>query len=176
MIRDEGGSRGEPPQTSTGDVRHGIGLILRITMQGVPPRGTKLFSPARKRWVSGTQKSLGSQPLQGRHNMPHSYISSVLHIVFSTKQRTHLIPSDHQPRLWNYLAGIARNHGMHVLAVGGTANHVHLLIVLPAETALADAVRTLKATPVAGCGKRRSRLHGSKDTEPSALARHSSNA
>jgi REP element-mobilizing transposase RayT len=77
--------------------------------------------------------------------MPHSYVSSVFHIVFSTKQRTQLIPTDRQPNLWNYLAGIARNHGMHILAVGGTANHVHVLIVLPAETALADAVRTLKA-------------------------------
>ena len=77
--------------------------------------------------------------------MPHSYISSFFHIVFSTKQRTHFIPADRQPNLWNYLAGIARNHAMHVLAVGGTANHVHILIVLPAETALADAVRTLKA-------------------------------
>jgi REP element-mobilizing transposase RayT len=77
--------------------------------------------------------------------MPHSYISSIFHVVFSTKQRTHLVPADHQTRLWNYLAGITRNHGMHVLAVGGTSNHVHLLIVLPAEMALADAVRTLKA-------------------------------
>ena len=77
--------------------------------------------------------------------MPHSYVSSVFHIVFSTKQRTHLIPADRQPRLWNYLAGIACTHGMQVLAVGGTADHVHIMIALPAETALADAVRTLKA-------------------------------
>ena len=77
--------------------------------------------------------------------MPHSYISSVFHVVFSTKQRTQLIPADRQSRLWNYLAGIAHNHGMQMLAAGGTANHVHLLIVLPAETALSDAVRTLKA-------------------------------
>ena len=77
--------------------------------------------------------------------MPHSYVSSVFHVVFSTKRRMQLIPPDHQSRLWNYLAGIARNHGMQVLAAGGTANHVHLLIVLPAETALSDAVRTLKA-------------------------------
>ena len=77
--------------------------------------------------------------------MPHSYVSCVFHIVFTTKQRTQLIPPDHQSRLWNYLAGIAHNHGMQMLAAGGTANHVHLLIVLPAEMALADAVRTLKA-------------------------------
>ena len=77
--------------------------------------------------------------------MPHSYVSSVFHVVFSTKQRTHLIPTDHQSRLWNYLAGIARNHGMQMLAVGGTQNHVHMLVVLPSDMALSDAVRTLKA-------------------------------
>jgi REP element-mobilizing transposase RayT len=56
-----------------------------------------------------------------------------------------LIRPDHQSRLWNYLAGIARNHGMQVLAVGGTENHVHILVVLPPDMALSDAVRTLKA-------------------------------
>ena len=88
------------------------------------PRHAELFeliSPARKRFVSG------------------------FHIVFSTKQRTQLIPAGYQSRLWNYFAGIAHNHGMQMLAAGGTANHVYLLLVLPAETALADAVRTLKA-------------------------------
>jgi len=77
--------------------------------------------------------------------MPHSYVSSVFHVVFSTKQRTQFIPASAQPRLWNYLAGIARNHGIHALAIGGTENHVHLLITIPPDTALADAVRTLKA-------------------------------
>jgi REP element-mobilizing transposase RayT len=77
--------------------------------------------------------------------MPHSYVSSVFHIVFSTKQRMQLIPADRQPRLWNYLAGIALNHGIQVLAVGGTENHVHMLVVLPADMALSNAVRTLKA-------------------------------
>ena len=76
--------------------------------------------------------------------MPHSYVSSVFHIVFSTKQRMQLIPADRQSRLWNYLAGIALNHGIQVLAVGGTEDHVHMLVVLPADTALSDAVRTLK--------------------------------
>src|ERR1039457_1884057 len=76
--------------------------------------------------------------------MPHSYVSSVFHIVFSTKHRMQLIPADRQSRLWNYLAGIALNHGIQVLAVGGTENHVHILVVLPADTALSDAVRTLK--------------------------------
>jgi putative transposase len=76
--------------------------------------------------------------------MPHSYISSLFHIVFSTKERRQLIRADLQPRLWNYLAAIAHNHGVHVIAVGGTENHVHILLVLPPDASLQDVVRTLK--------------------------------
>ena len=84
---------------------------------------------------------VGRRPEPG---LPHSYVSSVFHIVFSTKQRRQLIPAAAQNRVWNYLAGIARNHRMQTLAVGGTQNHVHMLLALPSDTALSDAVRTLK--------------------------------
>ena len=76
--------------------------------------------------------------------MPHSYVSSIFHIVFSTKERRQLIRADLQPRLWNYLAAIARNHGVHVIAVGGTENHVHVLLVMPTDATLETVVRTLK--------------------------------
>jgi REP element-mobilizing transposase RayT len=74
----------------------------------------------------------------------HTYICSIFHIVFSTKERIALISAELQPRLWNYLAAIARNHGVRVLAIGGTANHVHILLNLPTDQKLADVVRTLK--------------------------------
>ena len=76
--------------------------------------------------------------------MAHSHICSFFHIVFSTKQRTKLIPPATQARLWNYLAGIARNHRIQSLAIGGTENHVHMLLAFPPDLALADAVRVLK--------------------------------
>ena len=75
----------------------------------------------------------------------HSHVCSIVHVVFGTKQRMQLIPAAVQPRLWNYLAGIARNHHIQALAVGGTEDHVHLLLRLPPDMALSDAVRTLKA-------------------------------
>jgi putative transposase len=65
--------------------------------------------------------------------------------VFSTKQRMQLIPRPSQSRLWNYLAGIAQNHAIQPIAIGGTENHVHMLLRLPPELAICDAVRTLKA-------------------------------
>jgi len=76
--------------------------------------------------------------------MPHSYVTSLFHLVFSTKERRQLIRADLQPRLWNYLAAIARNHGVHLIAVGGTENHVHILLMLPPDATLQDVVRTLK--------------------------------
>jgi REP element-mobilizing transposase RayT len=43
------------------------------------------------------------------------------------------------------MAGIAKNHGMHALAIGGTEDHVHALIQLPAAMSIAKATQVLKA-------------------------------
>jgi REP-associated tyrosine transposase len=75
--------------------------------------------------------------------MPRSYVLNYVHCVFSTKGRTQLI-RDPQP-LWAYMRGIARNCGFDILAIGGTENHVHVLIRLPAGKQLVDLVRDLKA-------------------------------
>ncbi len=76
--------------------------------------------------------------------MTHSLTSSLFHIVFTTKDRTNLINPQLQPRLWSYLKGIAEKNGMETLAVGGTDNHVHGLLQLPATMSLAKAVQLVK--------------------------------
>ncbi|HYX52778.1 MAG TPA: transposase [Candidatus Limnocylindrales bacterium] len=63
--------------------------------------------------------------------MPHTYSQNYLHVVFSTKERRKLIKQQMQPKLWSYMAGIARNHNFLVLANGGMDDHAHLLIQLP---------------------------------------------
>ena len=60
--------------------------------------------------------------------MPYSYSSCLIHYVWSTKERRNLISANLQPRLWAYLGGIANQNEMKALAVGGTDNHVHLLV------------------------------------------------
>src|SRR5215469_13732290 len=76
--------------------------------------------------------------------MSHSLSRSLFHVVFSTKQRLSLIPRSSLDNTWAYIAAIARNHRMGVFTVGGTQDHVHALVELPPDVALADAVRTLK--------------------------------
>ena len=76
--------------------------------------------------------------------MSHTYVFALYHCVFSTKERRGLIPPARQPDVWSYLGGIARRNGFKLLAAGGTDNHVHLLISLPATLPLAKAVQLLK--------------------------------
>jgi putative transposase len=77
--------------------------------------------------------------------MSHTYTSNLLHCTFSTRGRRTLINPGIQQRLWPYLGGIAREHKMKALAVGGVADHVHLLLSLPATVAIAKAVQLIKA-------------------------------
>jgi REP element-mobilizing transposase RayT len=75
--------------------------------------------------------------------MARSYVLNYIHCVFSTKNRTQLI-RDPEP-LWAYVRGIARNCKFDLLAIGGTVDHVHILLSLPANRNLADVMRDIKA-------------------------------
>lgn len=77
--------------------------------------------------------------------MGHSYCSSLYHCVFSTKERRRTIAPEMQDRLWAYTGGIAREHGMTALAVGGIEDHIHLLITIPATKDVATAMREIKS-------------------------------
>jgi REP element-mobilizing transposase RayT len=76
--------------------------------------------------------------------MSHTYSSNRLHVIFSTKQREKRLREDIQPKLWAYMAGIARNHAFEALVIGGAEDHCHALILLPAPMPLSKAVQTLK--------------------------------
>jgi putative transposase len=77
--------------------------------------------------------------------MSHSFACLLTHAVFSTKDRAPFIKGDCGERLWPYMGGIAREIGGKALIVGGTADHVHLLLSLPPTLCAADAMRDLKA-------------------------------
>jgi REP element-mobilizing transposase RayT len=76
--------------------------------------------------------------------MAHTYVSDLIHCVFSTKGRRKLIPWEIQSELWSFLGGIARQNGFKALVVGGTEDHLHVLLSLPASLPLAKALQLLK--------------------------------
>ena len=76
--------------------------------------------------------------------MAHSHVCCFMHVVFSTKDRMGLLTPEVRERLFPYMGGIARRNEFAVVCVGGTENHVHLLLSLPATIAIARAVQLVK--------------------------------
>jgi REP element-mobilizing transposase RayT len=77
--------------------------------------------------------------------MSHTYCCSLFHCVFSTKERRKTINAEIQPRLWAYMGGIAREHQMKALGIGGMEDHVHLLLSLPSSLSIAAAMQAIKS-------------------------------
>ena len=77
--------------------------------------------------------------------VPHTYSTNLVHCGFSTKGRVDLISAVLEERLHAYMFGTAKNLGIEILALGGTANHIHFLMTLPPARPLSYAMRDLKA-------------------------------
>jgi len=77
--------------------------------------------------------------------MAHTYPNVLIHCIFSTKNRRNSIPDELHEKLGMYFVGTGKSHDIPVLCAGGTANHAHLLIALPASMPLAKAIQVFKA-------------------------------
>jgi len=74
----------------------------------------------------------------------HSFVSCLIHCVWSTKNREPRLIPNLRERLWPYLGGIAKQNQMKTLAIGGAADHVHILLSLPATLSVAKVMQLLK--------------------------------
>ena len=77
--------------------------------------------------------------------MASTHLSLHYHIVFSTKHREPSLDAAQRPRIHEYLGGTIRGLKGIPHAVGGTADHVHLLLSLRASHCLADVMREVKS-------------------------------
>jgi len=77
--------------------------------------------------------------------MSSTHLSLHYHLVFRTKNDEPVITSAWRDRLHAYLGGVIRTLGGAPEAIGGVADHVHLLVGLRATHTLADVLRELKS-------------------------------
>jgi REP-associated tyrosine transposase len=77
--------------------------------------------------------------------MPSTHLSLHYHLIFSTKNRIRLIAKDWRDNLHAYLGGIVKGINGVPLAIGGVADHVHLLVGLRATYRLDYVLRDIKA-------------------------------
>lgn len=107
----------------------------------MPQKGRDLFAQ-RQRWVAVVRANQSCK--DGTHGI------YVLHYPRPLRLQVRKAASIQFQRLsvnvlYAYLFGTARNLGIEILAMGGTANHIHILVALPAKCPLSYAVRDPKA-------------------------------
>lgn len=76
--------------------------------------------------------------------MANTYSQIYLHFVFSTKNRSKVISADIEERVWAYIAGVAKHHGMSPIQIGGIENHVHVLTGVPTTMSSSQSAKALK--------------------------------
>ena len=76
--------------------------------------------------------------------MANTYTSLNYHVIFSTKNRVKLISPEIEERLWAYIGGVARQHRMMALQVGGVEDHIHALVNAPPTIAPSQIAQFLK--------------------------------
>ena len=76
--------------------------------------------------------------------MSSTYLSLHYHLVFGTKNRIPSIDKPWRSRLHDYMGGTVRGLDGFPEGIGGTADHVHLLVPLKSNHCLADVMRELK--------------------------------
>ena len=77
--------------------------------------------------------------------MSSTHLSLHYHLVFGTKNHEALISSSWRDPFYAYLGGVIRTLDGAPEAIGGVADHVHLLVGLRATHTLADVLRELKS-------------------------------
>jgi putative transposase len=70
----------------------------------------------------------------------------LVHVVFSTKDRTPILHEWVRPALHAYLAVVARKAGCECFRAGGVADHVHLSLRMARTVTVAQLVEELKTS------------------------------
>ena len=76
--------------------------------------------------------------------MPRSCTYVFVHYVWGTWDRTPLITPELEPRIHACIGAKCRSLRCDVLAIGGTADHVHCLVRIPATLAVAELAKEMK--------------------------------
>ncbi|RKD86033.1 IS200/IS605 family transposase [Mangrovibacterium diazotrophicum] len=76
--------------------------------------------------------------------MADTFSQIYIQVVFAVQNRNALIHRDWEEELFKYITGIVSNKGQKLLAINGTADHIHFLIGMRPSCCLSDLVREIK--------------------------------
>lgn len=77
--------------------------------------------------------------------MSHTHTNLLIHIVFSTQDHLPLITSEIKAELVADMGGLVKERKGKPIIINGMSDHVHMLILLPPNVSISDAMRFVKA-------------------------------
>jgi putative transposase len=77
--------------------------------------------------------------------MANTFSQIYIQVVFAVQGRQNLISSEWKEELYKYITGIVTNHGQKLIAIGGVADHIHILIGFKPNFEISKLVQEIKA-------------------------------
>ena len=77
-------------------------------------------------------------------NMANTYYQLYYHVVFAVSSREATIMESWREELYKYITGAVRNQKCELIAIGGMADHVHLLVQIPPKISISSFVQSIK--------------------------------
>lgn len=76
--------------------------------------------------------------------MGNTYSQIFIHLIFSTKKRTPNLKKEVQQELKSYICKSAEEQELQILGIGGTENHLHVLLIMPPKYPVSKAAQIIK--------------------------------
>ena len=73
-----------------------------------------------------------------------TYTQILYHLVFSTKNRANTLDSNRLPELYKFIWGLLYNKKCHLHRIGGTSDHIHILLDIPPTITPAALIKDIK--------------------------------
>ena len=125
--------------------RRGRGWRLTSRRAGVSLKGWRLEIAPCGRSAGRPPSWTLLRPLRHMEDtMRRNKLALFLHLVWATWDRLPLITPDIERRLYRNIESEAQKQGCTVLALNGTEDHVHLLVIFPTTITIADVLKHVK--------------------------------
>ena len=78
--------------------------------------------------------------------MPHSFNKIWIHAIWATKERTPLINSSVEQKVYHFISDQFRELGCPVRIINGMPDHIHCLFLLSPQKSIAEVIKQIKGS------------------------------
>lgn len=80
--------------------------------------------------------------------MSNTYCKILIHVVFAVKYRNSFLPATHRSEIYRIIGGLINSYNdrCKAIAIGGTADHVHIFLHMSPSVVLSDLIKQIKVS------------------------------